>query len=138
MLTIAFEGVAEVDGVATDWGITLATVDADGSVTHLSGRTTDGEGELIVDGETWTDAYLGVIPLGDFDDGNAAYTWSAAVVEEEEDTDTGEPAVAEDAPGEEKAAACGCAGAGAPVGMAWIVGLGVAVARSRRRGPAYP
>lgn len=105
-----FEGVGDVGGVATDWAITVATVGADGAVTHRVADATD------VDlGEGWADAYVGVIPLGAIGAEGAEWSWSAKLAGADE---------------EELPAACACS-TGAPV-YAWFA-LVLPLLAARRR-----
>lgn len=132
-LTFSIIGDAEVDGVATEWALAVAEVDAGGGVTHRWVRGSDeGLGTVTVAGfgGEVPEVYVAVIPMGEIGENGAGYTWSADVREERGDDtgadDTGDSGGKD----EESPAACGCdaTSGGAPWGLA----LGAALLLRRR------
>ncbi len=134
-----FAGAADVDGVPTEWAVTVASAGAGGAVTHTSVRA-DGNGVaravLTGLGDDVSDVWIGLVPLGDIDQTGAAYTWSASVEAEEVDTDTDTDADTDEDLDEEEPNACAC-GTPSPVSGLWAgAGLALLAARRRRTAPA--
>jgi hypothetical protein len=124
--TLVFAGDAEAGGRATDWAITLATPQADGSFNHSVVKA-DATGAatltlpLSVEGE----AYVGFVPQGEIGETGAGYTWSASAGGDGGDGGGG---VGGD---DDDAKSCGCNGGGAPVGFAWMLALAMGMSRRR-------
>jgi MYXO-CTERM domain-containing protein len=120
--------------------------------THVAAAE-DGTAALTIDGlgEGVSDAYIGVVPLGEIGEVGASWSWSASVVPGDtgapEDTDlpddTGAPDTGDDGTGGggkepkgqgEDETDCGCAAGGAAPGAVWLAAVALgAVTRRRRR-----
>lgn len=115
-------GEAEVNGEATDFVLTLATVNEAGAFTHQVEPTTSGRGGVWAAGlgEDITEAWVGVVPVGKIGEQGADFTWTA------------NPGVA---PDPDDPLACGCAtGSAGGLGVGLFgAGLAAAVSVARRR-----
>lgn len=119
-LVFAFEGETAVGERETDWAVTLSTLADDGSFVHETFATESGAVSVTIAdlGRGVSDAYVGVIPLNDFGETSAGWTWDVRTVS-----------------GAEAAAACGCDG-GAGVFSPVALGVAALVVRRRRSGRA--
>lgn len=92
----AFAGEPSVGSRETDWAVTLSTLGDDGAFAHESFNTEDGAVSVDVAGlgRSVSDVYIGVVPLNDFGETSAAWTWDVRTESEAE-----------------AAAACACNGA---------------------------
>ena len=120
-LVFAFAGEPSVGSRETDWAVTLSTLGDDGAFAHESFNTEDGAVSVDVAGlgRSVSDVYIGVVPLNDFGETSAAWTWDVRTESEAE-----------------AAAACACNGGARPLSPI-AVGL-VAVVLRRRRGGRAP
>ncbi len=124
-LRFSFAGEAEVGGASPEWGITVASVDDAGAVTHEVIRAdASGGAEVVISGlgVDLSDVYIGVVPMGDIGTNAAAWSWSAEVVKP---TDTDEVV-------DEEQVACGCtSGNSRGAGLGGLI-LALGWARGRR------
>ncbi|MDP2310966.1 MAG: DUF6055 domain-containing protein [Pseudomonadota bacterium] len=133
-VVFTFSGIPSVADVPTEWAVTLATTDLGGGVTHVSVRAdASGAAELVIEGlgDDVSDAWIGVVPLGDIgEEHGAGWSWSALV--EPDGADTGDDTGEDTGGDKETPKACAC-GTTSPVSGAWGLGIGVAALAGARR-----
>jgi hypothetical protein len=112
-----FTGEPEVKGRDSEFVLTRSTMDTDGVIVHETFPTTDGVGQVSISGlgDEVTDAWVGVVPVGNIGGNGAAFSWTARV-----------------GPADDPLA-CAC-GSGGPAGVA-AAAAGLALAALRRRRP---
>ncbi len=117
-----FQGEAEANGNDTRWAVTLSTRATDGTVTHEVYDTVEGSVDVSIPalGGLVSDAYVGVVPLGEVGKGGVAWSWRA-------DESDKVPV--------DEATACGCDGGAAPAGA---LAVAASALFARRRGRATP
>lgn len=119
---VSVVGEPTVDGVATDLVVTVAEVGADGT-SHRWEAGADGVVDVDIEGlgDTLTDVYLAVVPMGDIGEEGVPFDWSITVTPADEDTG---------APDEDEAPkACGCA---TPTSPSWFLALPLLLLVRRR------
>ncbi|MES2639977.1 MAG: hypothetical protein V4850_10860 [Myxococcota bacterium] len=120
-------GAPTVNDVPAEWAVTLATADVGAGVTHTSVRAdASGAAEIVIAGlgEDVSEAWIGVVPLGDIGELNAGYSWTAIVA-------APDPADPDPDDEDEEPKACAC-GTSAPMTGLWAVGLALLAVRRRR------